>query len=185
MTADRRSSPLALRLAAAFVVVAVAAVSVFAALIVVSTDAQTRRLLEREHAHAGEAVAAAAGAAYATAGGWTAADLDVAAAIAARAEARVVVIDADGQVVAAPTDQLAEMMSAMHGVTTLDQPRGWPVPITVDIEGRPVGAVTLTFPLTHDAPADQLRTALWRPPWPARSWPPSLPSWSPSSWRDA
>lgn len=162
MTAEGRSSPLALRLAAAFVVVAVVAVSVFAALIVVSTDAQTRRLLEREHTHAAQAAAAAAGAAYATAGSWTEADLDVAAAIAASAEARVVVTDGDGQVVAAPTDQLAEMMSAMHGVTTLDQPRGWPVTTAVELDGQPVGAVTLTFPLTHDGPADQLRTALWR-----------------------
>ncbi len=161
MTADRATSPLTLRLAAAFVMVAVVAVSVLATLLVVSTDSQTRRLLDREHAHAADAAAASAAAAYATAGDWARADLATAAAIAASAEARVIVTGTDGEVVAAPTDQLAEMMLAMHGASTLDQPRGWPETVAVVMQGQPVGAVTLTFPLTHDS-AEQLRTALWR-----------------------
>ena len=166
MTAEistgRRPGPLAWRLAAAFVTVAVAAVGVLAALIVAAADTETAALLDRQHRDAAHATATAAGAAFRTAGGWGGADLVTAGAVAASAAARVVVTGPDGRVVAAPTDRLARMMADMHGVAAVDEPRGDPVTAPVVVDGRRVGTVTLTFPLSHDTPAHQLRAALWR-----------------------
>ncbi|WP_370328481.1 HAMP domain-containing protein, partial [Euzebya sp.] len=162
MTPASRRGSLALRLAAAFVTVAIAAVVVLAVLIVVATDAETRQLLDREHRIATDSAAAAAARAHADAGGWTDADLDTTAAVAASAEARLVVTGPDGEVVAAPTDQLAEMMAAMHGVATVEQPRGRPFTADVVVDGEGVGTVSLTFPTAHGGPTDQLRSALWR-----------------------
>lgn len=158
----RRLGPLAVRLAAAFVTVAVVAVAVLAALIITAADSETDALLDHQHRDAASAAAAAAAAAYEAAGGWQGAELSTAGAVAASSEARLVVVDGGGLLVAAPTDQLAQMMAAMHGVAAVDEPRGGPVTADVIVAGRPVGTVTLTFPLSHDTPAHHLRTALWR-----------------------
>jgi two-component system, OmpR family, sensor histidine kinase BaeS len=155
-------SSLTLRLAAAFLTVAVVAVGVLAALIVLTADRQTGDLLDRQHRDAATAAASLAAAAFQAAGGWTGADLTAVAAVAASAQARLVLADPDGALLAAPTDDLAGMMARMHGVTTLDQPRGHPVVAPVLLDGRTVGFVSLTFPLAHDTPAGQVRTALWR-----------------------
>jgi two-component system, OmpR family, sensor histidine kinase BaeS len=158
----RPPSSLTLRLAAAFLTVAVAAVGVLAALIVVTADRQTGELLDRQHRDAATAAARIAAAAYQSAGGWSGADLTAVAAVAASAQARLVLTDDDGVLLAAPTDELARMMAGMHGVATVEQPRGHPVIATVLLDGRTVGFVSLTFPLAHDTPAGQVRTALWR-----------------------
>ena len=161
-TSTRRLGPLALRLAAAFVTVAVAAVAVLAALIITAADSETDALLDRQHRDAAQAAAAAVAAAYEAAGGWPGADLSTAGAVAASAAARLVVSDAGGRLVAAPTEQLAGMMAAMHGAAAVDEPRGGPVTAQVTVGDRRVGTVTLTFPLSHDTPAHHLRRALWR-----------------------
>jgi two-component system sensor histidine kinase BaeS len=162
ISTGRRPGPLAWRLAAAFVTVAVAAVGVLAALIVAAADTETAALLDRQHRDAAHATATAAAAAFQTAGGWGGAELDAAGAVAASAAARVVVAGPDGRVVAAPTDRLARMMADMHGVAAVDEPRGDPVTAPVIVDNRRVGTVTLTFPLSHDTPAHRLRAALWR-----------------------
>jgi two-component system sensor histidine kinase BaeS len=162
VTTDRRLGPLALRLAAAFLTVAVAAVAVLAALIVAAAGRETSALLEHQHRDAAHATATAVAAAYDAAGGWDDADLAAAGAVATSTEARLAVTTADGRLVAAPTDELAPMMAAMHGVAAVDEPRGNPVTADVTVAGRAVGTVTLTFPLSHDTPAHRLRSALWR-----------------------
>lgn len=165
MTAERPTpalSPLTLRLAAAFLAVAIAAIGVLAALIVVAADRQTGDLLDRQHHDAAAAAASIAAGAYTAADGWSGAELAAVAAVAASAHARLVLSDADGRLLAAPTDDLARMMADMHGVAPIDEPRGHPVTASVVVDGRTVGTVTLTFPLAHDTPADQVRTALWR-----------------------
>lgn len=162
MTTDRRLGPLALRLAAAFLTVAIAAVAVLATLIVTAADSETGALLARQHRDAAAAAASAAASAYQRAGGWSGADLAAAGAVAASAQARLVVTSSDGGLVAAPTEQLAQMMADMHGVAAVGEPRGDPVTANVGVAGQTVGSVTLTFPLSHDTPAHHLRAALWR-----------------------
>lgn len=63
---------------------------------------------------------------------------------------------------AAPTDQLASMMTAMHGLAAVDTPRGEPVSTAVVVDGRPVGAVMLRFPTQTLAAERHVRDALAR-----------------------
>jgi two-component system, OmpR family, sensor histidine kinase BaeS len=162
MPLRRRFSPLTLRLAAAFLSVAVVGVVVLSSLVVLAVDRQTSTLLDEGHRETAAQTAAMAARAYTLAGGWGGADLTAAAAVAASGHARLVVADAAGRLLAAPTDDLAVMMADMHGIAGLEQPRGHPLTLPVLLDGRAVGAVTLTFPLSHDTPAAQVRAALWR-----------------------
>ena len=161
MTAERRLTPLAMRLAAAFVAVAIVAVAVLSALIVFVADRETAELNEQEHRSDARAAAVAAATAYDQAGSWNTADLTPVAVVAARSHAELTVADVDGSVIAEPTDDLARMMGEMHGVTAIEEPRGHPVTEAVVADGRRVGAITLTFPLA-DSPAEHVRDVLWR-----------------------
>ena len=161
MAERRPAGRLAVRLAAAFVVVAVSAVAVLAVLIVVTAAEETGDLDDAQHRDAARAAAYAAARAYESAGGWPGADLGAAGAVAASAQARLVVADAAGRVVAAPPEGLAEMMAEMHGIAVVDTPRGHPVLRPVVVDGRTVGSVTLTFPVGTSA-AERVRDALWR-----------------------
>jgi len=138
--ARRRLSPLGLRLAAAFVTVAVAAVAVYAVLTVTSARNELTDLMLDVHREDAAAAAAAAARAYGAAGNWEDADLTAAVAVAARGQATLVVRDVGGTVVTAPAEEAAQMLEEMHGVEIVDIPRGDPVvaPVTVDggIDGR-------------------------------------------------
>ena len=68
--------------------------------------------------------------------------------MAARGRATLVVLDTDGTIIAAPTDELATMMARMHGLAAVDAPRGDPVSEAVVVDGQTVGAVMLRFPTT-------------------------------------
>jgi two-component system, OmpR family, sensor histidine kinase BaeS len=156
-------SPLGLRLAAAFVTVAVAAVAVLAALTLVSTRTEVDDLVRRVHAADAAATAAEAGRAYEAAGGWSGAALQGVAAVAARGQASVVVRDADGGVVAAPVEEAAEMMARMHGVEMMGMRRGEPTSVPVVVDGVEVGSVELRFPVSHLPGAErQVRDAMAR-----------------------
>jgi two-component system sensor histidine kinase BaeS len=161
VTAERALTPLAVRLAAAFVAVAVVAVAVLSALIVFVADHETAQLNDREHRSDARAAAVAAADAYTHARSWDGADLTAAAVVAAGSHAQLTVADTSGAVVAAPTDDLARMMGEMHGVNAIDGPRGHPVTEPVVVNGRSVGSVTLAFPL-DDSPAEHVRDVLWR-----------------------
>ena len=161
--AERRISPLGLRLAAAFVTVAVLAVGVYAVLTVASTREQLAELILEVHRQDAEAAAAAAARAYEEAGSWEDADLLGAVAVAARGQATIAVRDADGTLVAAPAEAAAAMLEQMHGVEIVDLPRGDPVIAPVVVDGENVGSLVLRFPASHlPAPEQQVRSGLLR-----------------------
>jgi len=161
--ARRRLSPLALRLAAAFVTVAVAAVAVYAVLTVTSARNELTDLMLDVHREDAAAAAAAAARAYGAAGNWEDADLTGAVAVAARGQATLVVRDVGGTVVTAPAEEAAQMLEEMHGVEIVDIPRGDPVVAPVTVDGERVGSLVLRFPASHlPAPEQQVRSALTR-----------------------
>lgn len=156
-------TPLAVRLAAAFVTVAVAAVAVLAALTLASARSEVSSLVDDVHRADTAAAAAAAARAYEAARSWAGADLGSAAAVAARGQANLTLLDEGGQVLAAPAHEAAEMMARMHGVATVDVPRGAPVRAAVMVDRRRVGTVELRFPASHlPTPERQVRDALTR-----------------------
>ncbi len=154
--------PLGVRLALAFLTVALAAIAVFAALTMISARHEASGLTDRQRRDDLNATAVAAGEAYQRAGGWTSVDLAGAAAVAARGQATLTVVDADGVVVAAPTDALASMMMQMHGLASVDTPRGDPISAAVVVDGRNVGAVMLRFPTETMEAERHVRDALAR-----------------------
>ncbi|MEZ5220338.1 MAG: ATP-binding protein [Ilumatobacteraceae bacterium] len=154
--------PLGVRLALAFLTVALAAIGVFAALTMMSARYEVSGLTDRQRDDDLAATAIAAGDAYQRADSWAAADLAGAAAVAARSQATLTVIDANGDVVAAPTDALASMMMQMHGMAAVDTPRGDPVSAAVVVDGDNVGAVILRFPTEAMEAERHVRDALAR-----------------------
>ncbi|MFP5579810.1 MAG: sensor histidine kinase [Acidimicrobiia bacterium] len=166
MTASRTPSPLSVRIAVAFVVVAVAAVAVFAGLMLVSANEEVSSLVVETHRQDADAVADAAAQAYERARGWEGADLSSAAAVAARGQAELTVVEPDGAVVAAPASEAAEMMARMHGVEILAVQRDDPLARPVVVDGARVGTVELRFPTSHlPGPEREIRHALVRNAW--------------------
>jgi len=161
--ARRPVSPLGLRLTAAFITVAVAAIAVYAVLTVTSTRNELTELMLEVHREDAVAAAAAASRAYAAAGSWEDADLTGAVAVAARGQATIALRDASGAVVTAPAEEAAQMLEEMHGVELVDIPRGDPVVAPVTVDGEQVGSLVLRFPASHlPAPEQQVRAALTR-----------------------
>ena len=162
MARRRLLGPLGVRLALAFLTVALAAIAVFAALTMMSARQEVSGLTDRQREDDLAATAIAAGEAYQRAAGWATADLAGAAAVAARSQATLTIVDANGEVVAAPTDALASMMVQMHGMAAVDTPRGEPVSAAVVVDGEPVGAVMLRFPTQAPEAERYVRDALAR-----------------------
>lgn len=156
-------SPLGVRLAAAFVTVAVAAVAVLGILSVVAARGEVSDLVTDIHDDDARSAAAAAARAFEEADGWEGADLSAAVAVAARGQATLALADEDGTLIAAPADEATEMMERMHGVDILDVDRGDPVTEAVVVDGEQVGTVALRFPSSHlPTPERQARDALAR-----------------------
>ena len=161
MTTRPRTSTLTLRLAVAFVTVAIAALAVFAVLTVSVARGQLQDLVSEVHRSDSQDAAAAAARAYEAAGSWNAADLTGAVAIAARDQATITVIDAAGNVLREPTQEAADMLEKMHGISIVDVPRGDPIDAPVVVNGQTVGTLQLRFPLTHlPTPEEEVRAAL-------------------------
>src|SRR3546814_655450 len=166
MTARQLLSPLAVRIAAAFVTVAIAAIAVFAGLTLASANEQVSSLVGETHRQDARAVADAAAQGYENAGGWADADLSSTVAVAARGQAEVTVVDADGQVLAAPATEAAQMLARMHGIEILAVDRDPPVEHAVFVDGSQVGMVQLRFPSSHlPGPEREIRRALVRNAW--------------------
>jgi two-component system sensor histidine kinase BaeS len=146
----------------AFLTVALAAVGVFAALTMLSARNEVSGLTDRQREDDLAATAIAAGDAYQRADGWATADLAGATAVAARSQATLTIVDANGELVAAPTDALASMMLQMHGMAAVDTPRGDPVSSAIVVDGQPVGAVMLRFPTQAMETERHVRDALAR-----------------------
>ncbi|HEY9559043.1 MAG TPA: histidine kinase dimerization/phospho-acceptor domain-containing protein, partial [Acidimicrobiales bacterium] len=159
----RLLSPLGVRLAAAFITVAVAAVAVLGILSIVAARDEVSDLVTDVHDDDARSAAAAAAAAYQDAGGWNGADLSPAVAVAARGQATLALADIDGSLIAAPADEAAEMMASMHGIEIVDVPRGDPITEQVVVDGQHVGTVALRFPSSHlPTPEREARDALAR-----------------------
>ena len=166
MTADRLLSPLGVRIAAAFVAVAVAAIAVFAGLTLASADDEVSSLVRETHLQDARAAADAAAQAYEDAGGWEDADLSSAAAVAARGQAELTIADAAGEVLAASASEAAEMMARMHGLEILEVDRDEPLDQAIEVDGVRVGTASLRFPSSHlPGPEREIRRALVRNAW--------------------
>lgn len=166
MTTSRVLSPLGVRIAAAFVAVAVAAVAVFAGLTLVSANDEVSSLVRETHRQDVRATAGAAAQAFEDAGGWEDADLSSAAAVAARGQAELTVTDDSGQVLAASATEATEMMARMHGLEILEVDRDAPLEQSIVVDGTEVGTVALRFPTSHlPGPEREIRQALVRNAW--------------------
>lgn len=162
-TRRRLLSPLGVRLAAAFVTVAIAAVAVLGILSIVGARDEVSQLVGDVHADDARSAAGAAASAYEDATGWDGADLSSAIAVAARGQATLAIADANGTLIAAPADEAAEMLQRMHGVNIIDVSRGDPVTEPVVVDGEQVGTIALRFPSSHlPGPERQARDALAR-----------------------
>jgi len=163
VTGKRLLGPIALRLSAAFLVVAVAAIGVLATLTILAAKTQVTNLVAREQRADAASAAVALADAYLHAGGWGDANLAPAAAVAAQGQATLVVTDPVGVIVAAPNDTLGQMMANMHGVASVTGARGAPVDAPVVVAGRTVGVAHLRFLASGlPAPDRAVRDALLR-----------------------
>jgi len=146
---DRRSDTLRLRLALAFLGVALAAVALLAGLVAAFSATDFADLANRQRTDLTSAIAVAAGAAWDRKDSWPAADLSPVLDLAARTGAVVTIRDQTGQIVSA---------SAAFATTTGPQARA---PITVD--GRRIGEVVVRSTGTGLGAADRtLENALLR-----------------------
>ncbi|MCB0914320.1 MAG: HAMP domain-containing histidine kinase [Actinobacteria bacterium] len=152
-----RLGPLGRRLLAAFLLVALVSVALVTVASLIGTSHGITATKSEQRATAAQATADAAGTAYAEAQGWQDADLRRASAIATAAGARLVVRDAQGEVVATPghtdgEDKVAGTPanaeagpegSAGGASTAISGPNAVVRPVVVD--GAEVGSVRLGF----------------------------------------
>jgi signal transduction histidine kinase len=132
------------RLAIAFVAVALAAIVVVALLTFAAARAQVASFAESSRTSTAEFIGAALESAYAEAGDWREADLTPAVTLAAAAPATLQIVATDGTVVADPGLAMNNMMASMHGGDA--RPLGDPRPVSLSVDGAPIGTATLRFP---------------------------------------
>lgn len=132
------SGPLGRRLLAAFVLVALSSVAMLTIAALVATNRGLASVQQAQRQQVAQRVAAAAGTAYAEAGNWTGAELAPAAAVADGADARLIVLDADGGMV-----WPGRGMGSMAGMHTSS---GTVMEAPVTAAGQRVGTVRLAFP---------------------------------------
>src|SRR5262249_31685937 len=145
-----RTDALGLRLALAFLGVALAAVALLAGLAAAFAAADVSDLTNRPRSHPARAITVASGAAWDRTNSWAGADLNPVLDLAARTGADVQVQDRAGRV-AAVSQQFPRHASSPQ----LRRP--------VVVRGQHVGQAVVRFPGTGLGAADAaLRTALWR-----------------------
>ena len=145
-----RRTALGLRLALAFISVALAAVALAAGLIAGFAAADVSALATRQHTELSSAIAVAAGAAWDKNDSWAAADLNPVLDLAGRTGADVQIRDRQGAVVA-----------SSPGFTT--QPAGSEIGTPIVVRGERAGQADVRFTGSGLASADHaLRTALLR-----------------------
>ena len=143
------SGPLGLRLALAFVAVALSAIALLAAATAVSAAADISHLADTQRAQLTQAMTVAAAAAWGRADSWTGAQLGPVLELGGRIGAEVEILDNAGRPVAVSP-------GSGHGEVHVKQ-----APITV--RGRRVGTIAVLFTGAGLTAADNaLRTALWR-----------------------
>ena len=145
-----RRSALGLRLALAFVAVALAAVALLAVLAAAFAAADVANLAKRQRADLASAIAVAAGAVWNRNDSWTGADLTPVLDLAARAGADVAVKDQTGRP--------AALSAGFRGHASSPQ-----VSERIVVHGQPVGEAVVRYTRTGLGAADEaLQTALWR-----------------------
>jgi two-component system, OmpR family, sensor histidine kinase BaeS len=145
-----RRSALGLRLALAFVAVALAAVALLAGLAAAFAAADVASLASRQRSDLASAIAVAAGAVWDRNDSWTGADLTPVLDLAARAGADVTVKDQAGRA--------AAMSAGFPGHASSPQ-----VSEPIAVHGKRVGEAVVRFTRTGLGAADEaLQTALWR-----------------------
>jgi two-component system sensor histidine kinase BaeS len=137
-------SRLPVRLAVAFVAVALSAVALLATLTVLATRSEVSRLAESERADLATAVAERLASEYEAAGSWSTADLDAALAIAAADGAILTVVDAEGAVVGA--SEGAPGLVGPVGTGRGRGAQGSPISAPIEVDGAEVGSVVVRFP---------------------------------------
>jgi two-component system sensor histidine kinase BaeS len=148
--AGSRGDPIGLRLALAFVGVALGAVALLAVLAAAFAAADVANLASRQRSDLTSAIAVAAGAAWDRTNGWAGANLTPVVDLAARTGADVEITDQAGQ----PT----AVSPAFRGHASSPQ-----VSRPIMVHGQQVGRAVARFPDSGLGAADQaLRTALWR-----------------------
>jgi two-component system, OmpR family, sensor histidine kinase BaeS len=157
--------PLGVRIAFAFVVVALAAIAVLGTLTLVASQSEVEGLADRQREQSATEIAAALAQAYDEAGGWAGADLQGAFTLATSARADLVVLDAEGRRVAVPPSAMAELSEHMHGEREHGRQSGRAPAsrVVVRVDGDPVGIAELRFPETRlAAPEREVRDTLAR-----------------------
>ena len=151
MTGDRGAwGPLAWRLLAAFVLVALSSVVVITGAALLGTGRGLAAVQAADRQQVAAEVAGAVGVAYTRMGGWSGVDLDEASAVAAGARAHLTVRDESGSVIAGQGRGRQAGTSGMAAGGKVDAP--------VVIDGTTVGTVVLTFPTAAGAAA---RSVAW------------------------
>ena len=150
MHAGSRSDPIRLRLALAFIGVALAAVALLAILAAAFAAADVATLASRQRSDLTSAIAVAAGAAWNRTDSWAEANLDPVVDLATRTGADVEILDQAGQPIA--------VSPAFRRHASSPQ-----VSHPIVVHGQQVGRAVAHFPDSGLAGADQaLRAALWR-----------------------
>jgi signal transduction histidine kinase len=137
------AAPLWLRLAIAFVLVAVAGVALLAGLTLASTNSQVASLDREQERETTASVVAAVAAAYRQAGGWARAELDSALVVAGEAGVTIAIFDQAHHRLAGGLNQPSGSQTG-PGSTT-DTSAGPVVTVPVVVAGHAVGSVALGF----------------------------------------
>jgi two-component system sensor histidine kinase BaeS len=149
------------RLAAAFVLVALAAVALLATLTLLATRHEVSRLAESQRTDLASAVAQALAAEYRKAGSWSATDLGPALAVAASDGALATVVDEAGGVVGA-SEGAPGLAGPQGQARGRGAPSGSPVSAPVEVGGAEVGSVVVRFPGSGlSRGASEVRSALF------------------------
>lgn len=160
-----RSPGVGIRLGAAFVGVALAAVAVLAGLTLWASRGEVADLVRRQQAQTAADVESALTDAYREAGSWATADLRPARVLARAADGVLEVRDASGTVLPTPGAGQGRGPRAGAGPPTIPESSvlGEPLAIRVTVDGSVVGTAQLRFPANALPPAErEVRDALAR-----------------------
>ncbi len=154
--APRLLGPLGVRLALAFLTVALAAIAVLGVLTLAASRREVADVADRQRDQDATDIAATLARAYQDAGGWEDADVTGAFALAVAAQADLVVVDTDGDVVATRPRAMVDHMDRTPGegrrrASDLGEPRR----VAVEVDGTTVAVAQVRFPASRLAEPDR------------------------------
>lgn len=156
--------PLGVRLALAFLTVALGAIAVLGVLTLAASRREVADVADRQRDQDAAEIAATLAQAYQDAGGWAGADVTGAFALAAAARADLVVVDSDGEVLATRPRSMADHMGRRPGEGPRRLPElGEARRVAVDVDGTTVAFAMVRFPASRLAePEREILDALAR-----------------------